>query len=76
MKKLLLTIIKVYKTALSPTLQTLFGRGCRFNPSCSEYSYKAIEKHGTKKGLILSIRRVGKCHPFSPGGLDPVPKKV
>jgi len=46
---------------------------CRFEPSCSTYGYQAIEKHGLIKGGWLTIKRIGRCHPFNPGGYDPVP---
>ena len=68
-KKFLLLLIKVYKKGISP----LLGNHCRFQPTCSMYMYEAIEKHGILKGLILGIRRLLRCHPFYPGGYDPVP---
>lgn len=46
---------------------------CRFYPTCSSYSLQAIDKYGSLKGLWLTLRRIGKCHPFHPGGYDPVP---
>jgi len=68
-KKAFLVLIKVYQYMISPVL----GPACRFTPSCSEYSYQAIERYGPVKGLALSIKRVLRCHPFHPGGFDPVP---
>jgi len=69
MKKTALFLIKTYKKLLSP----LLGRHCRFWPSCSDYTYEAITKHGLCKGLLLGSKRLLKCHPFHPGGIDPVP---
>ena len=50
------------------------GPACRFEPSCSCYAQQAIEKHGAGRGLWLGLRRLGRCHPFNPGGYDPVPR--
>ena len=69
MKKVLLAIFKAYQYAISP----LLGRSCRFFPSCSEYAVEAVEKHGALKGSWLSAKRVCRCHPWHPGGYDPVP---
>jgi len=49
------------------------GGACRFYPSCSEYAYEAVKRHGAIKGGILALKRILKCHPFHPGGVDPVP---
>ncbi|GAB4165573.1 MAG: hypothetical protein Fur0039_01700 [Rhodocyclaceae bacterium] len=62
-------MVKAYRYALSPVL----GRNCRHFPSCSEYAIEAIEKHGAGRGLWLSMRRILRCHPWHPGGYDPVP---
>jgi len=64
----LIAIIRLYQVLSSP-----LPPSCRFVPSCSQYAIEAIEKHGALKGLYLSIRRILRCHPFSPGGYDPVP---
>jgi putative membrane protein insertion efficiency factor len=69
MKYIVLVLIRGYKKALSP----LFGQHCRFFPSCSDYTHEAIERHGLIKGLYLGTRRLLKCHPLHPGGVDPVP---
>jgi uncharacterized protein len=69
MKRLLLALIRGYRLALSPW----WGRQCRFTPSCSEYASEAIERHGSLEGSWLAVRRVGRCHPWCPGGYDPVP---
>ena len=71
MKKIVLIIIKVYQKLISP----MFPPSCRFYPTCSEYSYESIERHGIFKGGYHSIIRISKCHPFHPGGYDPVKDK-
>ncbi len=68
MKKLLIYIIKLYQKYISS--QT--PRTCRFYPTCSEYSIEAIKKYGAIKGSFLAIKRILKCHPFHPGGYDPL----
>jgi hypothetical protein len=68
MTRILLGLLKLYRYAISP----LLGRSCRFYPTCSEYAREAIELHGPWRGSWLAIRRVGRCHPFHPGGYDPV----
>jgi len=70
MKKVLLGVLGVYRYGISPML----GRNCRFHPSCSEYAAEAVSEHGALKGSWLALRRVSCCHPFHPGGYDPVPK--
>jgi putative membrane protein insertion efficiency factor len=69
MKKTVLFLIKIYRVTLSPFL----GRHCRFEPTCSLYTYSAIEKYGFWKGVWLGMRRLLRCHPFHAGGFDPVP---
>lgn len=69
MKRLLLVLVRVYQYAMSPWL----GHRCRFFPSCSEYTIEALQKYGAVKGLWLGIRRVARCHPWNPGGFDPLP---
>ncbi|MDX9706177.1 MAG: membrane protein insertion efficiency factor YidD [Azospira sp.] len=69
MKKILLLLIRCYQYAISPFL----GRSCRFHPSCSAYTAEAIQKHGAWKGGCLGVKRIGRCHPWHPGGHDPVP---
>ena len=68
MKILLLSLIKFYRIFLSP----LKPPTCRFIPTCSEYAVLAIEKYGVVKGSWLTIKRILRCHPFHPGGYDPV----
>ena len=65
----LLPII-VYRYFISP----LLGPRCRFEPSCSLYALGALEQHGLIKGSVFIVKRLGKCHPWHPGGYDPVPK--
>lgn len=70
-KKLLIGLVLFYRKAISP----LKPPTCRFYPTCSAYALEAIEKHGALGGVALSIVRICKCHPFHPGGFDPVPPK-
>ncbi|MHB8427963.1 MAG: membrane protein insertion efficiency factor YidD [Acidiferrobacterales bacterium] len=69
MKKLFILLIRAYRYALSP----LLGDHCRFHPSCSRYALDAIESHGVLRGGWLAARRLLRCNPWNPGGLDPVP---
>jgi putative membrane protein insertion efficiency factor len=69
MKALLLALIRGYQYALRPML----GANCRFAPSCSDYAREAIVRHGALRGVWLALRRVLRCHPYHPGGYDPVP---
>lgn len=69
MKQTVLFLIRAYQIALSPFL----GNRCRFYPSCSEYMLRAVEKYPLPKGILLGIKRLLKCHPLHPGGVDPVP---
>ncbi|MEW6077541.1 MAG: membrane protein insertion efficiency factor YidD [Thermodesulfobacteriota bacterium] len=69
MRKSLLLTIRAYQTCLSPFL----GPACRFYPTCSDYAYEAVRRHGIIKGVRLSVIRLLKCQPFHPGGYDPVP---
>lgn len=62
-------LIRGYQLTLSPYI----GRQCRFYPTCSHYAMEAIECHGLLRGGLLAVRRVGRCHPFHPGGVDLVP---
>jgi putative membrane protein insertion efficiency factor len=69
MRRLALGLIRLYQHTFSRVLPP----SCRFQPSCSEYGYQAIERYGVLRGGWLALRRIGRCHPFSPGGYDPVP---
>lgn len=68
LSKLCIYLIKFYQKYISP----LLGPNCRFYPTCSQYSIQAFTKYGLFKGMYLSIKRVLKCHPFHPGGYDPL----
>lgn len=73
MKYIFLKLLKAYKRILSPVFHYFNPNcGCRFYPTCSEYSHKAIEKFGIGKGFLKSIKRISRCHPFNKGGYDPV----
>jgi putative membrane protein insertion efficiency factor len=65
----LLWLIRGYQLTIRPML----GPRCRFYPSCSEYSMEALRRHGLLRGVWLTARRLGRCHPLHPGGFDPVP---
>lgn len=69
MKFILLGIITFYRKCISP----LKPATCRFYPTCSTYAYEAVKKYGAIKGTRLAVKRILKCHPFHPGGYDPVP---
>jgi uncharacterized protein len=73
MTRLLLAILAFYKRWLSPALHAVSPGGCKFLPTCSEYAAAAIAIHGPLRGSALACWRLLRCHPFSPGGLDPVP---
>jgi hypothetical protein len=68
MQKFLIGIINLYSCLISP----LIGPCCRFYPSCSSYAKEAIAKHGAIKGVIMTAKRLCRCHPYHPGGYDPV----
>ena len=69
MKAVLLALIRGYQYLFRPFM----GAHCRFYPSCSDYAREAITRHGAMRGTWLAIKRVGRCHPYHPGGFDPVP---
>lgn len=67
-KELVVGCIRVYQSTLSRALPPV----CRFYPSCSQYAVEAVDKHGVARGLWLAAKRISRCHPFNPGGYDPV----
>ncbi|MEB3309830.1 MAG: membrane protein insertion efficiency factor YidD [Snowella sp.] len=71
MKFLLLKLIRLYQVFISP----LFPPSCRFQPTCSHYAIAAVERFGVWRGGWMSIKRILRCHPFHPGGYDPVPPR-
>jgi uncharacterized protein len=64
---------RIYKRALSPVLHSVGFTQCRYLPTCSEYAYVAVVRHGWWRGTWLALRRLSRCHPFTQGGTDPVP---
>lgn len=68
----LIIVIRAYQYIISPML----GSNCRFTPTCSEYSIESFKSHGLIKGLFLTIKRIGKCHPWGDHGYDPIPTKI
>lgn len=71
MQRLLLMLLRGYSLLISPVL----APHCRFHPSCSQYAREAVSEYGALRGILLTIRRLCRCHPFHPGGYDPVPVK-
>jgi putative membrane protein insertion efficiency factor len=70
MTRLLLGLLWIYRKAISPLKPPV----CRFYPTCSAYAAEAVKNHGLARGVWLALRRLGRCHPFHPGGYDPVPR--
>ena len=70
-------LVVVYQWIISPVIHTLTGpgSGCRFHPTCSVYAREALRTHGFWRGGLLAVRRILKCHPWNPGGHDPVPPR-
>ena len=74
LQHILLLLLRFYRWAISPLLTALAGGAiCRFDPSCSQYAMEAIQKHGALRGLWLTAKRLGRCHPWGGCGHDPVP---
>ena len=71
MKHLLIGLIRAWRFAISP----LYGQVCRYHPTCSAYALEAVTQHGAVRGTWLSLRRIGRCHPWAAGGYDPVPTR-
>ncbi|WP_420467274.1 membrane protein insertion efficiency factor YidD [Panacagrimonas sp.] len=72
MAGILIALIRVYQKVLSPVL----GAQCRFYPTCSRYAVEALQRHGAARGSWLALRRLARCHPLNPGGVDPVPEPL
>ena len=72
-KRLAEVLFQLYRQAISPALHAFSLGRCKYLPTCSEYAYTAVVRHGWVRGGWLALRRLGRCHPFSPGGFDPVP---
>lgn len=71
MRSIAIFLIRGYQLLLSP----LLGNNCRFHPTCSEYAIEAVRAHGVVRGLWLTVRRIGRCHPWGGAGHDPVPPR-
>jgi uncharacterized protein len=69
MRYIALGLIRFYQKMISPALPS----ACRFHPTCSQYGYEAIARYGVWRGGWMTVKRLGRCHPFHPGGYDPVP---
>lgn len=69
MKQIGIALVRIYQWSVSP----LIGPRCRFHPTCSDYAVEALSRHGALRGAGLALRRLSKCHPWHPGGVDPVP---
>ena len=72
MRQLIRSLLRAYQLLISP----LLGQRCRFYPSCSQYALEAIDRYGSVRGGALALRRLARCHPFHPGGFDPVPTEL
>jgi putative membrane protein insertion efficiency factor len=71
MRTIALALVRFYQRFISPVIPS----GCRYDPTCSHYTYQAIEKHGAIKGIWMGLERISRCHGLSPGGYDPVPDR-
>ena len=69
---ILLGFLRCYQIFLGPFL----GGACKFYPSCSNYAYQAVQRHGARRGIVLAMKRLGRCRPFTSGGFDPVPDTI
>lgn len=70
MRHVFIFLVRAYQIVLSPLLPA----ACRYHPTCSHYAIEALEKHGARRGGWLAVKRIARCHPFRPGGFDPVPE--
>lgn len=71
MKTVLVALLRAYRAVISP----MYGQVCRYDPSCSAYALEAVQTHGAIRGVVLAARRLGRCHPWTAGGYDPVPPR-
>jgi hypothetical protein len=71
MKYVLIGLLRVYRFAISP----LYGQVCRYHPTCSAYALDAVTEYGAVRGSWMALRRLLRCHPWAPGGYDPVPRR-
>ncbi|OGG15660.1 membrane protein insertion efficiency factor YidD [Candidatus Gottesmanbacteria bacterium RIFCSPHIGHO2_02_FULL_39_11] len=72
-KNFVLYLIKFYKkSGTASAISVLFGSTCRFTPTCSDYTYEAVNRYGTIRGLFMGAKRLARCHPFNKAGIDPV----
>jgi uncharacterized protein len=71
-KYVLIGLLRLYRAFISP----LYGQVCRYHPTCSAYALDAVREYGSIKGSWLAVRRLVRCHPWSPGGYDPVPPRI
>ncbi|MFN8074384.1 MAG: membrane protein insertion efficiency factor YidD [Kineosporiaceae bacterium] len=70
-RRVLVLLLRGYRLVVSP----LYGQVCRYYPSCSAYALEAVDRHGAARGVVLAARRLLRCHPWTPGGYDPVPPR-
>jgi putative membrane protein insertion efficiency factor len=69
MRTVLIFVVRAYQMFLGPLLPSV----CRYYPTCSAYAIEALERHGARRGSMMALRRIARCHPLRPGGYDPVP---
>ncbi len=72
-RQIALGLIRLYQATISPDHGLWRRAGCIYHPTCSQYTYEAIEKYGVWRGSVMGLKRIGRCHPFAKGGYDPVP---
>jgi uncharacterized protein len=72
-KNIIVFVLKLYKKIVSPVFESVFGKACRFTPTCSEYTIIALERFGVVKGIGLGVKRFARCQPWGESGYDPLP---